>query len=79
MAYKIKVKQKKQKILTRLSMWEYWVDKSEFDKIWKDKRMSEHLWGKFKERKHSILALWGELDEKNQQILSSYLKKKKVI
>jgi hypothetical protein len=77
MAYPIK--NKKKEILTNLSRWEYWANKEEFDKIWKDKRMSEHLWGKFQESNHSVLNLWGKLDSKNQQILGSYLKKKKVI
>lgn len=63
-------------ILDELCNFQHWVNGEEFQMIWKDKHMADHLWGKFHGFNHDILRLWGALDSNNMQILAHYVMKR---
>lgn len=64
-------------IIEKLAYYEYNINgdtfRNNFVKVGGEERMAEHLWEKFHDKKHSILALWGQLDKQNKEIVAKVI------
>ncbi|MFP4017961.1 MAG: hypothetical protein ACLFUH_01820 [Bacteroidales bacterium] len=68
------VRNSEHEMLTKLAKFEHNVDMEEFMCIFGD-NMGYHFWQKFINFRHSILLLWGVMDDKWRGVLADYLHK----